>query len=364
MSSPTASSLVPDDILERIASLSREGASFAMMLLLRTEGSTPCSPGARAVVTKDGRCFGTVGGGQLEAESQRRACQALQTRLPQVFDFELQGETCTGSEPLCGGRARVLIDPTAADHLEAYALALGARKGSRPGLLLTRIRHTPTPQVTVQFAAHGEPAVFEEPPDDATIRRVLQCEEPVLLESFSAPGPQGEELLVEPIVPRPRLVVVGGGHVGQAVALQAGLVEFDILVIDDRPEYTRPELFPPGTTTRCGDIADELKQIRIDAQTYIVIVTRGHHHDATALEVCLRRPAAYVGMIGSRRKVAMIRRDFLESGRATAEALDHVHAPVGLDIGALTVREIAVSIVAELIAVRRGAAWGETRIQP
>ena len=161
------------------------------------------------------------------------------------------------------------------------------------------------------------------------------------------------EALVEPVIPAPRLLIVGGGHVGQAVAIQAALVGFEIAVIEDRQEFSRPGLFPIGTEIRCGDMVDTLNRLTIDRDTYIVIVTRGHQHDADALAACIRKPAAYSGMIGSRRKVALVRESFITSGLASEEEFDRVHAPIGLDIGALTVPEIATSIVAELVAVRR-----------
>jgi len=166
-------------------------------------------------------------------------------------------------------------------------------------------------------------------------------------------GKRRLEVLVEPILPQPVLLIVGGGHVGQALARQASLVGFRIAVIDDRPEFTAPELFPEETTVRCGPMGKEVAAFPLDLDTYVVIVTRGPQPDAEALAACLRRPVAYLGMIGSRRKVAMMRQEFLASGRATAEEFNRLHAPVGLEIGAVTVPEIATSIVAQLIAVRR-----------
>jgi xanthine dehydrogenase accessory factor len=114
-----------------------------------------------------------------------------------------------------------------------------------------------------------------------------------------------------------------------------------------------PSLYPEGAALHCGDIARLVTEMPIAADTYIVIVTRGHQHDEQALAACIRRPAAYIGMIGSRRKVAMIREDLLKSGAAGEEELGRVYAPIGLDIGAQTVPEIAASIVAQLVAVRR-----------
>jgi xanthine dehydrogenase accessory factor len=161
------------------------------------------------------------------------------------------------------------------------------------------------------------------------------------------------EVLVEPLIPPPLLVIAGGGHIGQALALQAGLVGFQAVVVDDRSEYVDPSLYPEGTDLRCGDIPRLMAEMPVAADTYIVIVTRGHQQDEQALAACIRRPAAYIGMIGSRRKVAMIRSDMLASGAATEAEFGRVFAPIGLDIGAQTVGEIAASIVAQLVAVRR-----------
>ena len=161
------------------------------------------------------------------------------------------------------------------------------------------------------------------------------------------------EAFVEPLLPPPLLVIAGGGHVGHAVALEAQRVGFDVTLIDDRPEYADAALFPPGIRVECGPVAQRIVACPLDADSYVVLVTRGHRHDAEALAACIHRPLAYLGMIGSRRKVALVRKRFLESGLATEAEFDRVRAPIGLEIGAVTVPEIAVSIVAQLIAVRR-----------
>jgi xanthine dehydrogenase accessory factor len=130
-------------------------------------------------------------------------------------------------------------------------------------------------------------------------------------------------------------------------------VGFEILVIDDRPEFTRTELFPEGTATQCGPIGQTVGRCVRGDNPYVVIATRGHRNDADALAACLHAPAAYIGMIGSRRKVATMRHDFVQSGRATPAQWSRIHAPIGLDIGSVTVPEIATSIVAQLVQVRR-----------
>jgi len=160
---------------------------------------------------------------------------------------------------------------------------------------------------------------------------------------------------LEPISPFPRLLIVGAGHIGQAVARQGSWLDFDISVVDDRPEYASREKFPSGTSLVVSEIERAVREFPVSADTFIVIVTRGHSHDAEALRACVRSPAAYIGMIGSRRKIALMRERFLSEGWATPPEWDRVHAPIGLKIGSVTVDEIAVSIAAELVQVRSEA---------
>jgi xanthine dehydrogenase accessory factor len=350
---PRPPSAAAEDILGKLIALAGGGSPFVLVLLLRSDGSTPGWAGARALVTGDGRLLGTVGGGRLEAEAHQRALQALQQGRPEVFDFDLQGADVDGSEPICGGRARVLVDPTVRGYAEAYGAAVASRQARTAGVLLTTVGHSPATRVVARFVPKSALETAASRPEVEVIRTALAREEPVLVAWPAGPRGSSGEIFAEPIIPPPQLVMVGGGHVGQAVARQTALVGFDLLVLDDRPEFTRPELFPDGTMVRCGDIAQELSRMTMGAHTYVVIATRSHQHDAAALDACLDRPAAYLGMIGSRRKVGLLREEFLRSGRATPERFDRVHAPIGLDIGSVTPPEIAVSIVAELIAVRR-----------
>jgi xanthine dehydrogenase accessory factor len=169
-----------------------------------------------------------------------------------------------------------------------------------------------------------------------------------------------------PILPRITLLVVGGGHVGQAVARLASDVDFDIWVLDDRERFANRERFPTAQRLLVGDIGTNLKELAerdIDANSYCLIMTRGHNHDEEALYHLARTPAGYVGMIGSKRKIKLIYEDLLARG-IPAAALDRVHAPLGFAIGSQTVPEIAISIVAELIACRNlGGTIPEARVR-
>ena len=152
--------------------------------------------------------------------------------------------------------------------------------------------------------------------------------------------------------PSPQLVIAGAGHVGGALADLAGGLGFALTVVDDRPDLATAERFP-GATLLAGDIEKELSRLPLGPHCYVVIVTRGHRHDARALAAVVSSPARYVGLIGSKRKVVTILQRLRGDG-VPHEDLERVRSPIGLDIGAVTPAEIAVSIAAELVAVRRG----------
>ena len=164
------------------------------------------------------------------------------------------------------------------------------------------------------------------------------------------------EVFIEPLEAPPALYVFGAGHVGYYVARLASEAGFEVHVIDDRAAFANRERFPAAAEVVVDDIPAWLSATTLPTSAYAVIVTRGHRHDLDALQALASRPLRYLGLIGSRAKVARIYEQLLAQGPITLEHLSHVHAPIGLDIGAVTPQEIAVSIVAELVAVRRGRA--------
>lgn len=161
------------------------------------------------------------------------------------------------------------------------------------------------------------------------------------------------EIFVEPLLPQPKLYIFGGGHVSLSVARAANAAGFGIGVIDDRAAFANSERFPMATEIHTA-YQDAFEKLKPNASTYLLIVTRGHKDDMRVLAWAVRTPARYIGMIGSKRKVISVYKA-LEKEGYSAEEFEHVRAPVGLDIGALSPEEIAVSITAELVAVRRNA---------
>ena len=163
------------------------------------------------------------------------------------------------------------------------------------------------------------------------------------------------EIFVEPILPQPKLYIFGGGHVSMALAQATHAAGFSVGIVDDRESFANTKRFPMAEEIYTS-YQDGFERIRPNASTYLVIVTRGHRDDMRVLEWAVGTPARYIGMIGSKRKVLSVYRALQEKAGLRPEAFDRVYAPVGLEIGALTPEEIAISIAAELIAVRRGVA--------
>lgn len=160
------------------------------------------------------------------------------------------------------------------------------------------------------------------------------------------------DLFLEPLLPNPRLIILGCGHVGQALAKMASFVNFPLVTVDDRPDFANVRLFPDGTQVICADFSQALDQIQLTKNDYLVIVTRGHKSDRLCLEKVAGKELAYIGMIGSRRRIKGLFAELIQDG-VEPKWLEKVHSPIGLDIGAETPEEIGVSILAEMIQVRR-----------
>ena len=160
------------------------------------------------------------------------------------------------------------------------------------------------------------------------------------------------ELFIEVLYPEPRLIIAGAGHVAQALATLAAMLDFRIVVVDDRRDLADPHSFGDNVELTFGDIPQTIRDLEPDQSSWIVVVTRGHHLDKDALRAALETQARYIGMIGSPGKIKNIFRDLLKDG-FSRERLAEVHTPIGLDLGAETPGEIALSIAAEMLMIRK-----------
>jgi len=332
------------DNYRKALELMAQGRRFALASVVKSSGSTPQKAGAKALFEPDGPIHGTLGGGCLEAEARRRALQALDDGDRLLFDLSLDDDYGWDDGLICGGQVRVAVDPDVARNVPAYTSAIESLARRERGILVT--------PVAISDEAVGEArwisaSNLDEESNAVQLREALEKEKPLHVTS------ENGELFVEPVIPSPHLIIAGGGHVGQAVAYQADRLGFEVTVIDDRPMYSDAARFPDACETICGPIAEEVAKQVFTPDTYMLIVTRGHRNDGVVLQACINEPAAYIGLIGSRRKIHLIRKGFIKDGIATEEQFARVFAPVGLDIGAISVEEIATSITAQLIAIRR-----------
>jgi xanthine dehydrogenase accessory factor len=334
---------------------------FTLATIIETDGSTPQVPGAAALFGEAGLILGTLGGGILEGEAQKKALDCLQTGRSLFFRFALRGRDPAGEEPLCGGEASILIDGSPASHRGAIRAMMESLAARRRGFLLTRVTVGGSGEAEIDRSWVEDDASSVQDAAGAAglsaeaFRQAADERRPAV--AWTARGGPGRDAFcfLEPLAPLPRLLIAGAGHIGREVAgLGAGL-GFEVTVIDDRADFASRERFPEADRLIVADPGAALSDLPIAEDTYIVIVTRGHRDDAGALRACIRSRAGYIGMIGSRAKVTLTREQFLREGWASAEEFDRVHAPIGLPIGSRTVEEIAVSIAAELVRVRSGS---------
>jgi xanthine dehydrogenase accessory factor len=328
-------------------------ASREMILcqVVETRGSTPQKAGALMVVDPSGGQTGTLGGGCVENEVKQSAIRQLGTSGAILQSFVLDHDYAWADGLICGGKMVVAIEalrgPGPIPYFRKLLRLLETGEGLTEAVIVQseRIEGIPAGQRFL-FGPDGQcQGCWPEGkiPESITDRALHAQDRP-------RPEVQGGVAWI-PSLPRVRLVIVGAGHVGQAVASLAAQVDFDVWVVDDRGQYANRERFPSAQKILVGPIEDVLSTLEVTRNTYALIVTRGHGHDQEALFHLASTIAPYVGLIGSRRKIKLIFESLRDAGISETD-LARVAAPVGLDLGSQTVPEIAISIVAELIARR------------
>ena len=344
----------------------RDGRPCVLATVVRTKGSTPQKAGAMLLVRDDGSGLGTLGGGCVEGDIWFAAQEMLrQAGGPEFKDYYLNEDIAARDGLVCGGTMYFYLEPLRRiddflplgdEILEAYdggepvSLATVVNSPRRPELLGAKLllRADGTASGTLGSPALDEPAL-------ETARRIADIGN---TESITA---EGAEIFVEGFTTPPTLVMVGGGHVGKATADLANLLGYRVYVVDDRPEFANKERFPYAEQVVVAPYHQWAEHLSINVNSFLVVATRGHRFDDMALESALKTRARYIGLLGSRRKTLMIYRRLMEQGVAK-ERIREVYAPVGLNIGALTPEELAVSIMSEIIMVRRGGDGGQMRM--
>lgn len=355
---------MPSDVLSlhrELAGSLRAGRPAAAATIIRAEGSTPQTLGAKILLLAGGRTLGTVGGGSLEAEVCQRLGALLEYGAAEVRAFGLTEDD--DGAMACGGRVTLLLETIKPSAISIYDALLACLETKEPAALLTALdgpagaissgARKALTLITGERVGESHPAFAADSVRPA-VRTALTDGQPRFVELPPGPSPEhvAQLVFVEPFLSRPTLLIVGAGHVGQATSHLGKWLGFEVAVLDNRPDYVTPERLPDADMLIVDGFVPGLRGFPVTASTYIVLVTRGHDWDEACLRAAIDTPAAYVGMIGSRRRVGMVLNRLREDG-VSEEQLARVHTPIGLDIGAVTVEEIAVSILAEIIANRR-----------
>jgi len=347
-------------VYHRVAGLRAQGRRVAVATVVRTQGSTPQVAGATLVLGEheDIRAaVGTLGGGCVEADAVETAHTVLQTGESSLRSYVLNEELAWNTGLVCGGTMWILVQRDdvafALGGQDVLPMLVQAASDGDPVVLLTRLRRRSSSLELAGRAlvlADGRMlGTFGDADVDAAARARGLDQLPhgtprsVTLDT-------DHDLLLEAVACRPRIVVAGGGHVALAIARQAAALDFDVTILEDRPEFASPERFP-GATVLEGDVPALLAGLSYTWNTFIVIATRGHKLDADCVLAAIRTNARYIGLLGSRRKTVLIA-DMLRDEGAPADRIGVVRAPVGLDLGGRTPAEIALSVLAEITQIR------------
>lgn len=306
-----------------------------------SSGSAPRTSGARMLVREDGSLEGSVGGGAVEGRCVAIAKELLQGSDNQcLYEFDLSSTDASALGMVCGGMVSVLLQKgTSADLKLFKKLQIEYKKGSEPTLLT----HLPTPEESSCFSL----LIDEEDVLKNKIVFSLQQQKKRMPLLFSD---NKRKVFIETLIPPGTVHLAGAGHVALATAKIAHFSSFEVVVMDDREKFANADRYPQAKEIKVLDSFSNCFG-NMGYDDYVVIVTRGHIHDKEVLAQTLKTGAGYIGMIGSKKKIQTIYNSLLESGFSQKE-LDRVHSPIGLNIGADTPEEIAISIVAELIQVR------------
>ncbi len=361
-----------DELFHNLNQVVRQGERVALATVVSRKGSLPMSQRAKMLVFQNGSIWGTIGGGGLEANVIEEARHVLDSMIPQIMPFDLTSDQIESDGLTCGGTVEIFLEPfSSAVDMTVMQELEQMYSASSSGVVVTLL---PDGKILRNERIHkmllnDKNHLIGTSGHSGLDRRItkLACSkldqscfgiEQIDLSQDEAMAvgiaPQAScRLFFESIIPDPTVYLFGGGHVSQHLAYILHVIGFEFVVIDDRREFLVPERFPHAKACIFHEFTNVFEVLECRSNSsYIVIVTRGHTSDMVVLEQAIRLDVKYIGMIGSKRKVKLLFEHLKQEG-ISEEQLQRIHAPIGLEIGADTPEEIAISIAAELINVRR-----------
>jgi xanthine dehydrogenase accessory factor len=348
-------------IYDELAGFLDSGETVAVATIIAVRGSVPREVGAKMIIHPLGRHVGTVGGGCGEADVIRSALDVIQTGRPTVVRVDLTEDVSMQALGVCGGIMDVFVErvmPADSESAVSAAMRVAALRESvarRQSVALATVVRGPDAgrQAVVWLDRSPLGDLGANPNSPTTITDAQSALRDRQHRLLKYPGAD-TSVFVEVQRRAPELIIVGAGHIARPLARMAGMCDFSVTVLDDRASFANAERFPTAQRVIAGPMRDALRDLQIDADTYIVLVTRGHSLDVECLLDVLDRPAGYIGMIGSQRRVDAVFQLLEEEMGIDPAKFERVYAPIGIAIGAHTPAEIAVCILAEIINVLRG----------
>lgn len=335
-------------LIESIIRQIEKKENFCLVTIVTSDGSTPRGPGTAMMIRPGASIEGTIGGGILEAETIKSSQDILTNKASTLKYFSLGKQDVDALDMTCGGRVEILIQFVDAQSSYNIRLFQDMQKNIEkhvPFHLITPIYtvndqiEIARPFISLDGGGKKNPLITE--------HRLESCL--TSHRSYQVVSNTSGRFIIQAITANACVYIFGGGHIGLKVYALARFIDLSVVVIDDRREFANPSRFPEANEVLvCDDYGRIFEKLPINRSSMIVIVTRGHRHDAEVLGKALCTEAGYIGMIGSRKKISGIY-DGLKDKGFTENDFKRVKAPIGLNINAETPEEIAVSIMSEII---------------
>ena len=324
------------NMLKTIKDKLENGHALVLVTVIASSGATPRGAGARMLVGEQGRICGTIGGGAVEYRSEQIAAKVLAEGTSLGHDFTLTKDDVQNLGMICGGACNVFFHYIPAGDTHTITLCGKAEEEFKKGSDLWLL---------TDVGENGQMGLYTEDlrfwgitvPDNLSLSRHPERTGNVFAEQINSSG---------------KVYIFGGGHVAQELVPVLAHVGFRCIVMDDRAEFTKPELFPGAEAVICGDLRNIADYITVGSEDYVCVMTRGHSHDTVVQAQVLRCRPTYCGVIGSPHKAAGVRRTLKEEYGLLEEELDLVTTPIGLNIKGEAPAEIAISIAAQMILHR------------
>ncbi len=337
------------DILSQLLAWRQNGENIAIATVIQTWGSSPRGVGAKMGITANGNMTGSVSGGCVESAVIEAGMQVIQTRRPQLLHFGVADETAWEVGLACGGTIEVFVQPLDPQLFNQVCVAIEAE---RPAASVTIIRGPD--DLPGRGLAWADGQNFTQVLDGELLEGSIQAARSALASGqsrrYTLPGGQ-VEVFADVILPSSTLVIIGGVHISIALAKLAKVLGYRTVIVDPRRAFGNPERFSHADNLIQAWPDEALENLQLSSSSAVAVLTHDPKLDDPALMVALPGPAFYVGALGSKSTQAKRRARLLEAGLSEAQ-VDRLHGPIGLDIGANSPEEIALSILAEIVAAR------------